>query len=82
MKISRSLRWTGSVARMGDRIGLYSVLVGRSQTKRHSVRPRHRWEDIKMNLQHVGWEIDWINVTQERNRRRAFVNTVLDHQFP
>jgi hypothetical protein len=34
------------VARMGDRRGAYSVLVGRPDEKRPLGRPRRRWEII------------------------------------
>jgi len=50
---SRSLRWEGHVARMGERRGLYRVLVGKPEGKRPLGRTRH-WEDnIKMDLQEV-----------------------------
>jgi len=40
---------------MGDRRGVFRVLVGKPEGKRPFGRPRHRWEDnIKMNLQEVG----------------------------
>ena len=48
---SRRLRWTGHVARMGERRGVYKVLVGKHEGKRPLGRPRRRWEDnIKMDL--------------------------------
>jgi hypothetical protein len=51
---SRRLRWAGHVARMGERRGVYRVLVGKPEGKRPLRRPRHRWMDnIKMNLQDV-----------------------------
>jgi hypothetical protein len=53
---SRRMRWTGHAARMGDRRGAYRVLVGRTEKKRPLGRPRRRWDDnIKMNIQAVGW---------------------------
>jgi hypothetical protein len=53
---SRRVRWAGHVARMGNRIGAYKVLVGKPEGKRPLERPRHRWEgNIKMDLQEVGW---------------------------
>ena len=53
--ISRRMRWAGHVARMGERIGVYGVLVGTPEGKRPLGRPRRRWEDnIKMHLQGVG----------------------------
>ena len=48
------MRWAGDVARMGERTGVYRVLVGKPEGKRPLGRPRHRWEDnIKMDLQEV-----------------------------
>jgi hypothetical protein len=53
---SRRMIWVGHVARMGERRSVYRVLVGKPEGKRHLGRPRRRWEDdIKMNLQEVGW---------------------------
>ena len=43
---SRRLRWAGHVARVGERRGVYSVLVGKPEGKRRLGRPRHRWEYI------------------------------------
>jgi len=49
------MRWAGHVARVGERRGVYRVLVGKPEGKRPLGRPRHRWEDnIKMDLQEVG----------------------------
>ena len=51
---SRRMRLAGHVARMGERRGVYRVLVEKSEGKRLLGRPRHRWEDnIKMDLQKV-----------------------------
>jgi hypothetical protein len=50
----RRMRWAGHVAHMGERRGLYMVLVGIPERKRPLGRPMHRWEDnIKMDLQEV-----------------------------
>ena len=44
------------VARMGDRRGVYTVLVEKPEGRRPLGRPTRRWEDnIKMDLQEVGW---------------------------
>ena len=54
IKSSRT-RWAGHVARMGDRRGLYRVLVGEPDGRRPLRRPKRRWEDnIKMGLKEVG----------------------------
>jgi len=40
---------------MGERRGVYRVLVEKPERKRPLGRPRRRWEDnIKMDLQKVG----------------------------
>jgi len=45
----------GACSSMGDRKGVYMVLVGEPEGKRPLERPRRRWEDnIEMGLQKVG----------------------------
>jgi hypothetical protein len=52
---SRIMRWAGYVTRMGERRGVYRVLVGKPEGKRPFERPRLRWKDnIKMDVQEVG----------------------------
>ena len=41
---------------MGNRRGIYRVLMGRIEGRRSLRRRRRRWEDIiKMDLPEVGW---------------------------
>ena len=42
---SKRMRRAGHVARMGERRGVYRVLVGKSEGKRPFGRTRSRWED-------------------------------------
>jgi hypothetical protein len=69
---------------MGEKRGVYRVLVGKSEGKRPLGRPRHRWEDnIRMDLQEVGCgSMDWIAVAQDRDRLRALVNAVMNLGVP
>jgi len=77
---SRSMRWAGHVARMGQERGVYRVLVAKPEGKRPLGRPRRRWDDnIKMNLQEVGGGCgDWMEMAQDRDRWRALVSTVMN----
>ena len=53
---SRRLRWEWQLAKMGESIGAYGVLVGILEGRRPLERPRSRWEDhIKINLRETGW---------------------------
>ena len=50
------MRWIGHVARMGERRGVYSVLVGKPEGKRPLGRPRRSWDDnIKMEWGLESW---------------------------
>jgi hypothetical protein len=68
---------------MGEERGAYRSLMGRPEGRRPLGRPRHRWEDnIKMDVQEVGWGMDWIELAQDRDRWRAVVNTLINLRVP
>jgi hypothetical protein len=58
--------------------------VGKPEGKRPLGRPRRRWVDnIRMDLGEVGWDdVDWIDLTKDRNKWRALVNLVLNLRVP
>jgi len=78
------MRWTGHVARIGERRGVYRVLVRKLEGNRPLGRSRRRWEDNnKMDLQEVGCgAMDWIELAQGRERCRALVNVVMNFRVP
>jgi len=82
--IKSRMRWAGRVAYMRERRGVSRVLVGKPEGNRPIGRPGRRWEDnIKMDLQEVVCRgMDWIDMTQHRDRRRALVNAVMNLWVP
>jgi len=78
------MRWAGHVVSMGEKRGIYRVLVGKPEGKRPLGRPRRRWEDnIMMDLQEVGCGgIDWIELAQDRDKWRALANAVINFLVP
>jgi hypothetical protein len=63
----KKMRWVGHVACMGERRGVYSVLVGKPEGKIPLGKPRFRWEgNIKMDIQEVGcgsWtDLIWLRI--------------------
>jgi hypothetical protein len=81
---SRRMRWAGHVARMGEKRDVYRLLVGKPEGKRPLGRPIRRWMDnIKMDLSEIRLSVvDWIGLAQDRNRRRALVNSVMNIRVP
>ena len=73
------MRWAGHVAHVGERRGVYRILVGKPEGKRPFGRPRCRWEDIKMDNQEAGCGgMGWTELAHDRDRWRAFVNAVMN----
>jgi len=81
---SRSMRWAGHVARMGEERGVYRVLVGKPKGKRPLGRPRRTGVDnIRMDLQEVGCGyMDWTGLAQDTDRWRTLVSAVMNLRVP
>ena len=69
---------------MGERRGVYRVLVEKPKGKRPLRRPRCRCEDyIKMDLQEVGCGgMDWCYLARDRDRWRVLVNAITSLRVP
>jgi hypothetical protein len=81
---SNRMMWAELLARMGEGRGAYRILVGRPEGRRPVGIPRRRWADnIKMDLQEVGWGgMDWIDMAQDRDRWRDVVSAVMNLRVP
>jgi hypothetical protein len=77
---SRRMRWAGHLARIAEERNVYRVLMGKPEGNRRLGRTRRRWVDgIRMNLKEIGrGSVEWIQLAQDRDRWRAFVNTVMN----
>jgi hypothetical protein len=68
----------------GEKRNAYRIFVGKPERMRPIGRPRRRWEDsIKMDLREIGWGgMDWIDLAQDMDQRRALANTVMNVRVP
>jgi hypothetical protein len=74
------MRWAEHVARMGEERKVYKVLVGKPVGRRRLGRPRRRWEEgVTIDLREIGLGgVDWIRLSQDRDRWRAIVSAVMN----
>jgi hypothetical protein len=69
---------------MGEKRNAYRILVGKPEGQRPLGRPRRRWEDnTEMDLREIGWSgMNLIDLAQDRDQWRAYVNTVMNLWLP
>jgi hypothetical protein len=77
---SRRMRWAGHVARIGENMNEYRILVGKPEENRGLGRPRRKWVDyMKMDLREIRWGVmDWIDLAEDRDQWRVLANTVMN----
>jgi hypothetical protein len=82
--IKSRMRWAGHVERMGEKRNAYTLLVEKPEGKRPLGIPRHRWVDnIRMDFREVLWGgADWIGLSQDKEKWRALVKSVMNLRFP
>jgi hypothetical protein len=74
----------GPCSTNGEKRNAYRFLVGKPEGKRPLGRPRRGWvNNIRKDVGEVGWgDVDWIGLTQEREKWRALVNAVMKLRVP
>jgi hypothetical protein len=69
---------------MAEKRNVYGVLVGKPKGKRPLGKPRRRWVDnLKRHLRDIEWsDMNWIDLTQNRDQWRALMNTIMNLRVP
>jgi len=81
----RRMGWVGHVAHMGERRGTYRVLVGKPERRDHLEDPGIdgriilRWIFRKCD---GGGGMNWIYLTQDKDKWQALLNVVKNIQVP
>jgi hypothetical protein len=67
---SRRMKWTGHVARFGEKRNAYRIYMGKPGGRIPLGRSRRRWEDnIKIDVRERGWGgINWIDLAHDRDQ--------------
>jgi len=72
---SRRMRWAGQVTRMGERRGIYRVLVGKLKERDNLEDPG---VDGRIIIRCGMWDMNWIDLTQDRDKWWALVNEIMN----
>jgi hypothetical protein len=63
---------------------MHRVLVGKPEGRRPLGRPSRKWvANIQIDLREIKWgDMDWMDMAEDMNQRRALVNTVMNIRVP
>ena len=65
----------GSCSTYGGSRYVYKVMLGTPKGKRPLRGPNCSWvHNMKMDIQNVGWGMDWIYLAQDKERKHTFVD--------
>ena len=67
---------------MGERRGIYRVLVGKPEGNKPIRRSRCGRVVLECILKKLDWYMDWIELAKYKDRRRALVNAVMNIRAP
>jgi hypothetical protein len=74
------MSWAEKVERVVAKRNPYRIMMGNPEGKRAVGRSRHtRYDVVKMFVRDMGWScMDSIDLAEDKDRRRAVVNTVIN----
>jgi hypothetical protein len=78
------MKWSWDMICTRDKRGAYGVLVGSFEGPRPLGIPGSSLEDIMaIYVLRVAWRgTDWIDLDQDRDKRQALVNVLMNHGVP
>jgi hypothetical protein len=84
LRFAHSFVWLFGFFTYGGEVNSYMAVVGKHERKRLLGRPRHRQEGIsEMDCREIGWgDMDWIYLSEDRDKYQAFLNMVMSSGFP
>jgi hypothetical protein len=73
----------GECSMYGESRDAYRVLAGKMKERDHFEDPGRLWEDnIKVDLQQLGWGMEWLDLARDRDGWLALVNAVRKFSIP
>jgi hypothetical protein len=75
----KGIRFVRHVGRIGEKRNAYRLLVGKPEGRRPRRRPRHRLDNIRLDLVEIVWgDVDLNGLTQDKDKWRSVVMAVMN----